>query len=134
MKIPDMRYIITGIVVFLVVMTFPFWYNIGKAASAPQVSLDTPRIREMAEPQCVEPASYMRANHMRLLEEWRDRVVRGGERTYVAGDGKEYLMSLQNTCLDCHSNYDEFCALCHDYAGVAPDCWTCHLEFPRESK
>ncbi|GFN23222.1 sulfate reduction electron transfer complex DsrMKJOP subunit DsrJ [Thermanaeromonas sp. C210] len=134
MKIPDIRYIVTGAVVFLVVMTFPFWYNIGKAASAPEVSLDTPRIRQMAEPQCVEPASYMRANHMRLLEEWRERVVRQGERIYVAGDGKEYLMSLQNTCLDCHSNYDEFCARCHDYAGVAPDCWTCHLDFPRESK
>lgn len=128
MKIPDLRYILTGLIIFLVLMTFPFWYNIGKAASAPQPQVDTPAIQQLAEKQCVEPTAYMRANHMKLLEEWRDQVVREGRRIYVASDGKKYYMSLQNTCLECHSNPAEFCDQCHNYLGVKPDCWTCHIE------
>ena len=65
---------------------------------------------------------------MQLLDVWRYQVVRVGKRLYTAEDGTEYRMSLQNTCLSCHSNKIDFCDRCHDYAGVTPDCWTCHLE------
>ncbi len=69
----------------------------------------------------------MRANHMRLLNDWRDLVVREGERTYTAADGKVYEISLTGTCLKCHSNKETFCDRCHDYAGVTPSCWNCHI-------
>ena len=45
--------------------------------------------------------------------------------------GAEYLIpydiSLAGTCMKCHSNKAEFCDRCHDYAGVSPDCWSCHV-------
>lgn len=121
--------IVIGVIVFLVVMTSPVWINFGsvKAADAPKVSLDTPAINAMENKQCLYDTEYMRANHMEILHEWKIQVVREGNRTYVAPDGTEYEMSLQNTCLQCHSNYDAFCQECHDYSGVEPNCWQCHV-------
>jgi hypothetical protein len=46
----------------------------------------------------------MKADHMQLLDVWRDTVVRNAERIYVNAEGKAFNMSLSNTCLDCHSN------------------------------
>jgi hypothetical protein len=43
-------------------------------------------------------------------------------------------MSLSNTCLDCHSNYTEFCERCHQYASIEPYCWDCHINNPKENK
>jgi hypothetical protein len=70
----------------------------------------------------------MRATHMEMLDEWRDRVVREGERMYQASDGKSYEMSLTHTCLECHSNKAEFCDACHNYTAVTPYCWDCHID------
>ncbi len=78
------------------------------------------------EEQCVEPVEYMTKKHMELLEDWKEGVVRGGTRTYVASDGKEYDVSLVETCLDCHTNKAEFCDQCHEYVGAKPYCWDCH--------
>ena len=55
-------------------------------------------------------------------------VVREGTRVYVSNDGTEYLASLQNTCFECHSNYEDFCLKCHTYSNVNPTCWDCHVE------
>jgi hypothetical protein len=52
--------------------------------------------------------------------------VRQGQRTYVATDGKEYMVSLTNTCMDCHRDKAKFCDRCHDYVQVSPTCWNCH--------
>ena len=30
-------------------------------------------------------------------------------------------------CVKCHSNKERFCDRCHDYAGVKPTCWNCHI-------
>lgn len=121
--------IIIGIVVFLGLITFPIWSNFGQEASAgPEVSLDTPVINAMTDPKCIEDTEYMRANHMKMLSDWKAAVVRDGNRIYVASDSQEYLMSLQNTCFECHSNYEEFCLKCHEYNNVSPTCWTCHVE------
>ncbi|MDX1708870.1 MAG: sulfate reduction electron transfer complex DsrMKJOP subunit DsrJ, partial [Desulfobacterales bacterium] len=68
-----------------------------------------------------------------LLDVWRDAVVREGKRIYVNPAGKEFNMSLSNTCLDCHSNKAEFCDRCHNYASVRPYCWSCHIENPKET-
>ena len=77
------------------------------------------------------PTEYMKAEHMQLLDVWRHNVVRNGERMFVNAEGKLFNMSLSNTCLDCHSNKEEFCDRCHDYASVRPYCWDCHIDNPK---
>jgi len=127
MKLYDGGKIIAGIVVFVIAASVPFWYGRGKAVSPPDLKLDTPAIERLKEKLCVEPAPYMRANHMKLLSAWRESVVREGNRSYRATDGKVYKISLTGTCLECHSNKGQFCDRCHDYAGAKPNCWSCHI-------
>ncbi len=127
MKLYNRGMILAGIIIFLIVVSFPFWYGRGRAVPPPDLKLDTPAIEQLREKLCVEPAPFMRANHMRLLNDWRDSVVREGKRTYTAADGKIYEISLTGTCLKCHSNKDQFCDRCHDYAGANPSCWNCHI-------
>ena len=125
----DKKFIITGVIIFLVIVTFPFWYNRGKAAPAPEPILTE---KAKAAQVCIRSTEYMRAEHMQLLDVWRESVVREGTRVYVNPEGKEFNMSLSNTCLDCHSNKAEFCDRCHDYASVRPYCWDCHIDNPKE--
>ena len=119
----DTRKIIIGLVIFLSLVTFPVWYVLASesAASVPELEIVT------EEENCVESVSYMRAKHVDLLNDWRQSVVREGDRTYISDSGREYAKSLTGTCLDCHSNKAEFCDTCHDYAGVKPSCWGCHI-------
>ena len=126
----DKKWIITGLVIFLVIVTFPFWYNRGKAAPLLEPVLTD---RAKAAKVCVRSKDYMRNQHMQLLDVWRESVVREAKRIYVSPDGKEYTMSLSNTCLDCHSNKADFCDKCHNYASVSPYCWNCHIENPKET-
>lgn len=123
----DGRAILTGLVIFLVLITFPIWYNVGKTAAAPEISLDTPVIRQLATKECVEGTSFMRARHKQLLENWRTWAIRDGQRIYSSSNGKEYEISLELTCLKCHSNKEQFCDRCHSTAAVKPDCWNCHI-------
>ena len=118
----DAGKIITGLFIFFCLISFPIWYSVasGKADYVPEPEIIT------EEKQCVEPTQYMRENHMDLLVEWRESVVREGTRTYIASDGQKYDMSLTRTCVSCHSNKAQFCDQCHDYAGVKPGCWNCH--------
>ncbi len=118
--------IIVGIVIFLVLITFPFWYNRGKAAPPPKLEVGT------TEKQCVEATPYMKSSHMLLLAEWRDAAVREGKRMYVSTTGKQFDMSLQNTCTKCHAKKTEFCDRCHNYVEVSPTCWDCHIA-PKEN-
>jgi hypothetical protein len=120
--------ILAGLVIFIAVITFPFWYNLGKAAPAPELELTA---KAKAAKTCVMSTEYMKANHMQLLDVWRHNVVRKGERMFVNADGQLYNMSLSNTCLDCHSNKEQFCDRCHDYASVRPYCWDCHIDKPK---
>jgi hypothetical protein len=121
----DKKLIITGVIIFFIIVTFPFWYNRGKAAPAPEPELTA---KAKAAKVCVRSTEYMKAEHMQLLDVWREAVVRNGERIYVSPNGKEYNMSLSNTCLDCHSNKTEFCDRCHNYSSVRPYCWDCHID------
>jgi hypothetical protein len=124
--------IIVGIIIFALLMIFPFVYNIGKANVAPEPKIDTPEINKLIEKKCIEPKEFMRANHMQMLNDWRDEVVRVGEtRTYTNGEGKKFEMSLQNECMRCHSNKKDFCDKCHNYMAVKPYCWDCHIA-PKE--
>jgi hypothetical protein len=126
----DKKLIITGVIIFIIIVTFPFWYNRGKAAPQPELELTA---KAKAAKVCVRSTDYMKAEHMQLLDIWRDAVVRRGDRVYVSPDGKEYSMSLTNTCLDCHSNKANFCDRCHNYASVRPYCWDCHIDNPKEN-
>jgi len=125
----DKKWIITGLVVFLIIVLFPFRYNRGKALPPPEVKLTD---KAKAAKECVLSKEYMRAEHMQILDLWREVVVRGGQRTYTNPKGKSFVMSLSNTCLDCHSNKADFCDKCHNFASVRPYCWDCHIEPPKE--
>jgi hypothetical protein len=133
----DRPLIVVGLVVGLVLLTFPLWYPAvaGSAVPAPE-----PKV---PEGKCVEGREYMRAHHMELLDQWRDDVVRKGKKNYVSqAYGTTYEMSLTRTCLDCHAGAETvsasadhpevrgpaFCLECHDYADVEVTCWECHLE------
>jgi hypothetical protein len=122
----DSGKIIIGIVIFLGLFTSPVWYDlaIGKASDKPNIVL--PKGEDQLE--CVNTAGYMRDNHMDLLNVWRDEVVRNGNRDYTSPTGKHYEMSLTKTCTNCHSNKADFCDQCHNYVGVTPYCWDCHIE------
>lgn len=128
------RNIIIGLVIFLALFSIPFWYNANKTKEKPEVSIDTPQIRALEVKKCIEDTEYMRANHMELLLDWRTQVVRGENKIYVAEDGQEYLMCIEETCLECHSNKEEFCDVCHEYAGVEPNCWECHNDVDIDEK
>jgi [DsrC]-trisulfide reductase subunit J len=126
MKFYNRGIIIAGIVVFVLITTFPFWYGRGKVALPPDLQLDTPVIQQLTDRRCVEATPFMRSNHMKLLIAWRDSVVRDGGRLYVAKDGRTFEISLTGTCLKCHDNKSQFCDRCHDYVEAKPTCWNCH--------
>jgi hypothetical protein len=94
-KMYDKGKVIAGLCIFVILITFPFWYNLGRATPAPQ-----PKISDKAKAakECILPTELMKSEHMQLLNEWRDTVVRDAKRIYVSSDGKEYNMSLTNTC------------------------------------
>ena len=130
----DAGKVIVGLIILFAFVTFPFFYNGGKAAEVPEPKIDTPVIKKIPEKErwCVESTEYMRENHMRLLDEWRNMAVRYADRVYVGFTGKKYTVSLQNECLHCHSNYDKFCNECHTFMGIKPYCWGCHIDKPEE--
>jgi hypothetical protein len=121
----DAGKIIIGLIVFLGFTTFPLWHDAGSVSKAPKLEL-TAKAKQIGH--CVESKEWMKANHMQLLDHWRDAAIRKGERVYVNRKGERYVISLQNTCLECHSNKEKFCDKCHKYAGVhEPYCFDCHL-------
>lgn len=129
MKLYNRVPIVIGLIVFIVIASLPVWYNLasGKSAAPPELPLPDPEVH----PNCVAPLEYMRSSHMVLLNEWRDSVVRDGDRIYEAYDGTKYNKSLSQTCLGCHESREQFCNQCHGYIGVEPYCWECHID-PQE--
>lgn len=119
----DRVWIYSGLAVFVAVLTCPFWYALARAHAASEA----PRLVLPANAkQCVAPVAFMRAEHMRLLIDWREDVVRRDDRSFVAYNGKVYDKSLTRTCLGCHTK-QQFCDRCHAYTGVSgPYCWDCH--------
>jgi len=119
--------IFAGVAIFLVLLTTPVWYNqgTGQAGFRPDPDLAPARAQS---PKCIQDAQLMKTTHMQILVAWRDLVVREGVRTFKTDDGREFQMSLSNTCLKCHSNKADFCDRCHNYAAVTPVCWDCHLD------
>lgn len=120
----DRAFVLGLLGAFLVLITFPFWYDLAEGAKSAAPELKLPA----QEKQCVAPTEFMRTSHMDLLIAWRDEVVRGQGRTYRAADGRTYDMSLTKTCMKCHTDKEQFCDRCHQYAGVDPYCWECHID------
>lgn len=121
---PDRGKILIGLAVFVILVSFPFW---ARVAASGEVEVTRPELEYPADADaCVEETPYMTANHMDLLKQWRDGLVRNGVTEYVSSSGERYYPSLTKTCLDCHENRDDFCTRCHDYANVTPTCWECH--------
>lgn len=115
--------IIPGLAIFVLIVTSPLWLNAFMTGSTvPKVELPPG-----GEQKCVASAAEMRANHMVLLNEWRDDVLRDGERVSVMVDGNMYRKGLQMACMECHTNKEKFCDACHEYVSVKPYCWDCHL-------
>jgi hypothetical protein len=138
MKLYDVGKILSGILVFAAIAAFPFYYNIGRVNAKPEPKFDTPAIQEWekqyGKKECVESKEFMRAEHMQLLNNWRDSVVRQDNRGYISETShKRFNMSLQNGCMNCHSNKKKFCDECHTYMSVTPYCWDCHIQ-PKEKE
>jgi len=120
----DKKWIIPGVIIAVGIFTFPLWYNFGHKAPFLRAVLSE---KAKAANQCILPGKQMRARHMRILDNWRERVVRKGERTDTLASGRIINMSLSNTCLNCHSNREEFCDRCHNYVSIRTYCWDCHV-------
>lgn len=122
----DTGKIVLGLAVFAGLVTAPAWYAIGRGTGQP------PKLELPAQAtRCIEPKPVMRARHMEILDAWREAVVRGDDRVYVASDNQKYRMSLTGTCLGCHVDQAKFCTRCHQYAGVEVFCWDCHQQKKR---
>jgi len=117
----DAKYIVPGLALFLGIVTLPLWYNPLAGRT------DQPPVLEYPEGQCVVAKPLMKGQHMQILNAWRNEVVREDSRYYVHPDGTTREKSLTGTCLGCHEDKAEFCDRCHDYAGVKPYCFDCHI-------
>ncbi len=120
---PDRPLIYAGLAVFVGLITFPIWYNRAAGTTSAAPALQKP----LKGDRCIYPVEFMRASHMDVLTDWRDQVVRNGNRVVTVA-GRTYTMSLTQTCLECHASKADFCDKCHDYAGVKPHCWDCHID------
>ena len=70
----DRGKILFGLAVFVILVTFPFW---SRLAASGEVQTTLPELEYPAnETACVEDTPYMTANHMNLLNQWRDDLVR----------------------------------------------------------
>lgn len=128
--------IIIGIIIFVLLFTAPIWTNMFNSGDAKIPNLKYPE----KYTKCVMDKKYMIENHMDLLNQWRDKVVRQDIRMLKINgkpfliDGKPAEMSLTKTCLKCHSEKKDFCDQCHNYLDVKPYCWDCHVDKFKESQ
>jgi hypothetical protein len=123
----DKGKVFIGLLIFLVVILFPVWYNVARGSATEPPKLE----KSVKGDNCVLDSAWMREHHMELLDDWRDKYVRENINVFVSPDGHEYDISLSNTCLDCHRQKAEFCDRCHTYMAVDPYCWDCH-NIPKE--
>ncbi len=127
MRLYDGEKIIIGLIIFVGLVTYPLWHNTVSGKSTYVPKLETPKDKK----DCIEAKEYIRVNHKSILEDWRLSVVRNGLRVYQASNKKRYQMSLNRTCMECHSDKTKFCDQCHNYMGVTNKCWDCHI-YPKQ--
>lgn len=127
MPMYDKEKVITGLAIFVIIMTFPVWYNLVHAQHVPKPEKST------VAKKCVVATSEIRTSHMVILDDWRNEVVREEKRKMIEVEGKQYVKSLQLGCMTCHPDQKKFCDECHTYAAVDLFCWDCHFQ-PKETK
>jgi hypothetical protein len=120
--------VILGIIVFIALFTTPLWLNALRSVPEGAPKLVYPEGYD----RCVKDKEYMKSFHMDMLNAWRDEVVREDNR-FINVNGSRMEKSLTKTCMKCHSSKTDFCDKCHNYLGVSPYCWSCHVE-PQEAK
>ncbi|MBF0424405.1 MAG: hypothetical protein HQL66_01100 [Magnetococcales bacterium] len=76
------------------------------------------RLQKPKGDACIRPTEWMRRNHMDFLMHKRAVTVREGARVR-----SESLLQ----CQGCHPSREQFCDRCHDYVGVEPNCFECHV-------
>ncbi len=120
----DSGKIIPGLAVFVLLITFPIWYNslIGDVGAAPvkDPNLSKDMLEYVNLPNGLKhpPAEEMRAKHMEVLKKIHANAVT-----------KMTEQQPSMTCFQCHGTKEQFCDSCHAYASVkTPDCWTCHTK------
>lgn len=128
MPMYDSKNVITGLAIFVVIVTFPVWYNMVNAQHVPQPEKST------VSKKCIADTAYMRTSHMVVLDNWRNEVVRDENRKKIEVEGKQYVKSLQLGCMQCHPDKKKFCDECHNYASEDPFCWDCHFQPKKETK
>jgi hypothetical protein len=121
----DKGKVVFGLAVFLILITFPIWFSAARGGLDEKVN-PVHGVDPANGPDCVLPKEEMRVRHMEVLDDWRDSVVREGNRYIKLGE-RPVEMSLTRGCLGCHTSYEGFCKECHDYADVRPYCWDCHI-------
>ena len=121
------QFVAAGLIVFVILFTFPVLLSLGKSVKAtqpPALLQDEKAMQELADKLGVKDAAEFREKHKQILAQWKDAVVRDGQRIYVTKDGKEIPISLQNL-----ASQPQLCSTCHDYVGAEKlNCWTCHVE------
>lgn len=72
----------------------------GKVNAGPDVNLNTLAMQALApaDQQCVESPEFIRANHMQLLNQWREESVRNGQIVYVNSQGKKVITYPRTDC------------------------------------
>jgi hypothetical protein len=116
----DAGKIVGGIGIVLISVAGPLW--VGSVRGVKTVAL----AKAVGGDRCIQPREEMRKNHPALLANWRERVVRLGDRVHRSDDGLDVRVSLTGTCLGCHGKSSEFCDKCHAQAAVSLSCWQCH--------
>lgn len=109
----------------------------GIAAADEALPVELPQATGDPHP---EGSDYWRIHHMDMMLHDRDLTMREGVRDLAPDD-----MAIQASigqCFDCHAVKDEagefvsfederhFCRVCHDYAAVTIDCFSCHRSTP----
>ena len=143
----DANKIFIGLCIFMGLIVLPLVYNLalgsgGKGGKRPvlQKAADSQPAGSALKQaltgrkDCLmTSAARMREEHMDALNVWRDEYVRDGKVLHKGkfdkwpGSNKPIHKSLSKTCLGCHADKTKFCDRCHDYAGVKPYCWECHV-------
>ncbi|MCI5151411.1 MAG: cytochrome C [Candidatus Electrothrix sp. MAN1_4] len=128
----DKEKTITLLVVFVLLITFPIWYNHGDLGAVPtrdpKLPEDRAQAKEMVKyatlPNDLKhpPAEEMRSIHMMML-----KTIHANADAKLAELGGKKMPTM--TCFACHSKKEQFCDSCHAYAAVkTPDCWSCHQQ------
>ncbi|MDR2077061.1 MAG: sulfate reduction electron transfer complex DsrMKJOP subunit DsrJ [Desulfovibrio sp.] len=113
-------YVLPGLALFAALVLGPFLLAAGGPYRPPAL---TPAEKGVS---CIEERAVMAAGHRVLLFAWRDAAVCRNSRLYLASDGRSWTVSLEGTCLACHSRKAGFCDSCHAANLVTPSCWGCH--------